>query len=89
MALESKLEAKVTKHLEKKGWYGVKHMLTSKPGWPDREFIKDGRTIRIEFKSPSKKANPLQKYVHSQIRKHGGEVYTIDTWENFFEIDLD
>jgi len=89
MALESKLQTRVTKYLKKSGWYPVKHMLTSKPGWPDSEFIKAGRTVRIEFKSPGKYADPLQKYVHSQIRKHGGEVYTIDTWEKFLLLNLD
>lgn len=88
MALESKLQTRINNYLKKKGWYGVKHMLTSKPGWPDQEFIKCGRTVRIEFKSPGKKANPLQKYVHKQIKRHGGEVYTVDTWANFLLLDL-
>lgn len=88
MALESKLQTRINKYLKKKGWYGVKHMLTSKPGWPDQEFIKDSRTIRIEAKSPGKKATKLQKYVHRQIKKHGGEVYTIDSWENFLLLEL-
>lgn len=89
MAAESKLQTRIHKYLKKNGWYGVKHMLTSKPGWPDQEFIKSGRTLRLEIKSKGKKADPLQKYVHLQIRKHGGEVYTIDSWEKFLELNLD
>lgn len=88
MALESKLQTRIKKYLKKKGWYEVKHMLTSRPGWPDMEAIKDGRTIRIEVKSKGKQADPLQKYVHRMIRKHGGEVHTVDTWEKFIELGL-
>lgn len=89
MAAESKLQTRIRNYLTKNGWLVVKHMLTSKPGWPDLEAIKDGRTIRIEVKSEGEDAEPLQKYKHYQIRKHGGEVYTVDTWEKFLEINLD
>jgi len=89
MALESKLQSKIRSHLKKRGWYAVKHIIVSKSGWPDLEAIKNGRTIRIEVKKPEKDAEKLQKYVHSQIRKHGGEVYTIDTWEKFLLLNLD
>jgi Holliday junction resolvase len=88
MALESKLQTRIKNYLKKKGWYEVKHMLSSRPGWPDMEAIKDGRTVRIEVKSKGKKADPLQKYVHRLIRRHGGEVYTVDTWDSFLELNL-
>lgn len=88
MAVESKLQSRIRIHLTKKGWLVVKQILTSKPGWPDLLAIKN-KVIFLEIKSKGKKADPLQKYVHLQIRKHGGEVYTIDSWEKFIELNLD
>ena len=89
MAAESKLQKKIRLYLKKRGWYVTKHMLTSGNGWPDMEMIKNGRTVRIEAKSVGKDAKPLQKYVHYKIRKHGGEVYVVDTWEKFLDLKLD
>jgi len=89
MAAESKLQSKIRSYLKKKGWYVVKHIVVSKNGWPDLEAIKKGRTIRIEVKKPKEDADELQKYVHYLIRKHGGEVYTIDTWEKFLLLNLE
>jgi hypothetical protein len=57
-------------------------------GWPDVEIIKDGRTVRLEFKAPGEKLDPLQEYVHELIKKAGGEVYTIDSWECYLKLKL-
>jgi hypothetical protein len=88
MAAESKLQSRVHKHLSRNGWLVVKNILMSRPGWPDTEAIRDGRTIRLEIKD-RKKLDPLQVYVFKMIRKHGGEVYKVASWDDFLALDLD
>lgn len=88
MALESKLQTRIIRHLKRKGWYVTKHILTSTNGWPDLEAIKNGRTVRIETKAKGKKLRPLQEFVHAQLILHGAEVYTADSWEKFLELPI-
>lgn len=88
MAAEAKLQSKIIRSLKRKGWLVPKIMLSSMNGWPDVEAIKDGRTIRLELKAPGKPLEPLQKYVHSLIKSHGGEVYKIDSWEGYQKLKL-
>jgi hypothetical protein len=89
MAQESKLQIRITKKLKKSGWLVTKIMLCSTPGWPDIYAIRNKRSIHLEIKSKGKKAEPLQEYVHYQIKKQSGEVYLIDTWEKFLALKLD
>jgi hypothetical protein len=88
MAAESKLQRKIINSLKRKKWLVTKIMLSSMNGWPDVEAIKNGRTIRLELKAPGEDAEPLQKYVHSLIKSHGGEVYKIDSWEGYQKLKL-
>lgn len=88
MAKESALQARIRNRLRRDGWLVVKISLTSRPGWPDLEAIRDGRTIRIEVKDHGD-LKPHQKYRHSEIKKYGGEVYSADSWEKFLELGLD
>jgi len=88
MAGESKLQKWIHKELRKSGWVVTKIMLCSTPGWPDTEAIKKGRTVRIEIKDKGKKANDLQLYVHKKIKKNGGEVYVVDSKEEFTKLNL-
>ena len=88
MAAESKLQKKVITSLKRKKWLVTKIMLSSINGWPDVEAIKHGRTIRIELKAHGKTLEPLQEYVHLQIKKHGGEVYKVDSWEEYLKLKL-
>jgi hypothetical protein len=57
-------------------------------GIPDNYFLKDGRNIWIEFKSPTdKRKNNLQKWTVDQINLHGGEAYFgVNTFEKFIDI---
>lgn len=80
MADESRIQAKVVSDLKKKGW--VPFRITTN-GWPDRGFMRDGRMLFIEFKSPGKKPRPLQEYIHKLIMSHGYRVYVIDSWESY------
>lgn len=88
MAAESKLQTRVRKDLTKKGWLVVKINLCSKPGWPDLEAIRFGRTVRLEMKSAGKPLEPLQEVRHEEIIYHGGEVYKIDSFEQYKTLNL-
>ena len=74
--LESKIEKDSVKAAKKLGWYSFKVLSQLNKGLPDRAFIKDGLTIYIEFKQPSKTATPLQSKVHQIFSDHGVKVYS-------------
>lgn len=88
MALESKLQKAVRASLKKRGWLVNKTILCSVNGWPDIIAIKEGRVIWIEMKAPGKPLEPLQQYVHEQIRNAGGTVYKIDNFEDYLRLKL-
>ena len=72
--LESLIQSRVIKRLEKEGWLVVKLSLTNLSGLPDLMALKDGITKFIEVKRPGEKPRPLQEYRHSQLRALGFEV---------------
>lgn len=66
---ESKIQSKLIKRLEKKGWYVVKLIQTNKNGIPDLLCVKDGWKIMfIEVKSKNGKVSELQKYRHKELK---------------------
>ena len=78
---ESKVEKTSRLLAEKRGWFQVKIEKASINGFPDRLFIKDGKTIYVEFKSDMGKLRPEQERVISTMREHGAEVYVVSTLE--------
>lgn len=78
---ESVIERKAMEYAESRGWWQIKIMRASKNGYPDRELIRNGRTVRIEFKAPGQKPSLQQLKRHQEIRDHGGEVFVIDNLE--------
>ncbi len=68
--LESKIQSRLIKRLEKKGWYVIKLIQTNKNGIPDLLCIKDGwKIIFIEVKSKKGKVSELQKYRHKELKE--------------------
>ena len=84
--LEKHIERDAMVYAESRGWWQCKIIRTSKNGFPDRELIRNGRTIHIEFKRPGEKATPQQMRRHREIRDHGGEVFVIDKLEDAKEL---
>lgn len=72
--LESAIQSKIIKQLEKEGWYVIKYMKTTKNGWPDLGAHKMGRIVYIEVKVPGEEPTPLQLFRHGELRKQGFEV---------------
>lgn len=70
--LESAIQSKIKRQLEKNGWLVVKIITCTKNGWPDLQAHKaPGKTIFIEAKRPGQKPTDLQLYRHEQLRKQG------------------
>ena len=78
---ESKIEKTSRLLAQKRGWFQIKIEKASVNGFPDRLFIKDGRTVYVEFKNDNGRLRPEQDRVIAQMREHGAEVYVISTKE--------
>jgi Holliday junction resolvase len=71
--LEQKLQTKIKKKLEEKGFLVIKLIKTSCNGIPDLIALKDGKTIFIEVKQPNGVLSELQKLRIKQLRDLGFE----------------
>ncbi len=75
---ETRLIARVRKQAKADGWLSFKWHGSgySQAGVPDVVFMKDGRTIWIEFKaSGGGVVTLIQKAIQQDILDHGGECY--------------
>ena len=75
--LESKVQAKHIKQLEKQGWYCVKIITCNKNGFPDVMALKDGAVKFYEYKGSTGKVRPLQEFRHKELRELGFSVDVI------------
>jgi hypothetical protein len=75
---EDVIEATVCNKAEAAGW------LVRKVSWPGRRaamdhvFVRDGRTVWIEFKAPGKEPDELQRREIGRFLDAGADVYVID-----------
>jgi hypothetical protein len=77
--LESDVEKKVCKHADELGIMHIKINIRGRRGWPDREFlIPGGKPLFIEFKRPGEKVEPIQEFIHGQLRDAGYNVLVVD-----------
>lgn len=85
--MESKIQSKLIKELESKGYYVIKLSVTNKPGIPDLIAIpKDCNALFIEVKQNGKKPKELQKYRMKELTNHGIKTYVYDgTWSLYSE----
>jgi len=82
---ESKIESKVCKYAQSKGWLVFKFVSPGNTGVPDRLFLKDGKAVFVEFKAPSKKISDQQNYVINKIRSQNFLVIILDNFEACYE----
>lgn len=80
--MESKIQSKLIKELQEKGYYVLKLSVTNKPGIPDLIAIpKKSDVVFIEVKQKGKKPKELQKYRMKELTDHGIKTYIYDgTW---------
>lgn len=86
MAGESKLQARIHRHLRAHGWIVNKQIINSVNGWPDTIAVRNKTTIFLEIKDKGKKADPLQRYVHRLLRRQGFAVFVIDEYPKYLEV---
>lgn len=76
--LEKDIEKGVVRYAEAHNWIAIKFTPKGDVGWPDHIFVKDGKTVWIEFKRPGEEPTPLQQYRMRHLRSHGALVYWVD-----------
>jgi Holliday junction resolvase len=82
--LESKIQTKIKKKLEEKGFLVIKLIKTSCNGIPDLIALKDGKTIFVEVKQPNGVLSELQKLRIKQLRDLG---FDCKVWIDY-EVDF-
>jgi Holliday junction resolvase len=82
--LESKIQTKIKKKLEEKGYLVIKLIKTSCNGIPDILALKDGKAIFIEVKQPTGVLSELQKLRVKQLSDLGFEC---KVWTDY-EVDF-
>lgn len=76
MSEKKDIEDKVVKLAEAAGWFQRKVSWLGRRRAPDRLFIKDGRTVWMEFKDRGvNKARIDQSDEHEEMRAAGAELY--------------
>jgi hypothetical protein len=70
--LESKIQSKKIKELEKEGYFVIKLIVTNKPGIPDLLAIpRDSNVLFCEVKRPDGKLSKLQEFRIKELNEHG------------------
>ena len=81
MKIEAYIEGEVIKAAKKEGWFHRKVQWRDRRGAPDGLFIKDGRHVWIEFKSPGEPAREDQLKEHKAMADAGVEVHVVSMIE--------
>jgi hypothetical protein len=84
--LEVDIERPSKKFARLRGWFVAKVRFLDRRGAPDDLFIRDGRTMWIEFKRPGKTPSKQQLEVHNDMRAAGAEVHFVDSLEQALEL---
>lgn len=83
---EIEIERPASDYAESRGWFEVKIEKTSKRGFPDRFYARDGRVILVEYKRPDEEPSPQQKRRHRELRAVGVEVHVIDNLDTAYAL---
>lgn len=86
--MESKLQRKIILDLKAKGFIPNKVIRCNNPGWPDIEALRNGKIFFIEVKDEGEKADPLQEYIHECLRGQNFEVFVVDTWSAYLNLNI-
>lgn len=79
MSERKQIQEKVEKLAEADGQFFRRVSWTGKRRAPDNVFVKDGRTVWIEFKDRGKAARSDQDTEHQEMIEAGAEVYVVDS----------
>ena len=82
---EAKLQTKIIKDLESKGYYVVKTIKLNKNGLHDIFAFKDGQATFIEVKATGKKPPPLQLFRIEEVKEFGVKSFWTDSFEKYLK----
>ena len=82
---ESKLQTKIIKDLESKGYYVIKTIKLNKNGLHDVFAFKDGLATFIEVKATGQKPRELQLFRIEEVKKFGIKSFWCDSFEKYLE----
>ncbi|MGO1368537.1 VRR-NUC domain-containing protein [Senegalia sp. (in: firmicutes)] len=84
--LESKIEKRLKREVEKFGGISLKFTSPGMSGVPDRlVLLPGGRLYFVELKAPGKTLRPLQLKRKRQLENLGFKVYVIDSYKRIDE----
>lgn len=84
--LESKIEKRLKREVEKIGGLSLKFTSPGMAGVPDRlVLLPKGRIYFVELKAPGKTLRPLQIKRKEQLENLGFKVYVIDSYKKIKE----
>jgi hypothetical protein len=83
---ESFIEKKIREFAEDNGCLTWKNAGSNARGTPDRQFLKAGRILYIEFKAPSKKPTALQEKWQRDLRAQGFICECVDNIRDGIEL---
>jgi len=84
---EKELEAACTRYARERGWLSIKLENTGHTGIPDRLYLKDGKAIFVEFKTPgSGRLSVFQSHWLERLNCERFTARTIWTMEEFKEL---
>lgn len=81
--LEKTIEKNCVKWAESQGWLSYKFVSPSNRGVPDRIFLRDGKTVFVEFKKPGGETSALQVRQIEKIKSYDFKVFIIDNLRSF------
>lgn len=86
--LEKTVEAKAVAYAKSRGWWTSKFVAPGLRGVPDRIFIRQGRTLFIEFKQAGATPSTQQLRRHAELAGAGATVAWCDSFEAAAEVLL-
>lgn len=81
--LESKIESACVNWARANDWLSYKFVSPGNSGVPDRMFLRNGKTVFVEFKQPGGKTSTLQKRQIAILESHDFRVFIISSLEGF------
>ena len=82
---EAKLQTKIIKDLESKGYYVIKTIKLNKNGLHDVFAFKDGLATFIEVKATGQKPRELQMFRIEEVKQFGIKSFWCDSFEKYLE----
>jgi len=82
---EAKLQTKIIKDLESKGYYVIKTIKLNKNGLHDVFAFKDGLATFIEVKATGQKPRELQLFRIEEVKQFGIKSFWCDSFEKYLE----